>query len=95
MDPSLRQELINLLKETGPAHHQAFLETDGIDPEWPLWYAGYMQNRFNLLLKAQVTQSKLVHLLVSAAEDQESKAPQAEWTEYYADYLLQHFPLQM
>ena len=27
----------------GRAHHQAFIETDGEDPEWPLWYASYLQ----------------------------------------------------
>lgn len=91
MDSSLRQQLIELFRETGPAHHQAYIERNGEDPEWPLWYANYMQARLNRLLKTPVTQSKLVQLLVSAAEDQELKAPKADWTEYYADFLLKFF----
>ena len=30
----------NPLKEVAKAHHQAFVETDGEDPDWPIWYAG-------------------------------------------------------
>ncbi len=88
MDSTLRQKLIDLFKETGPAHHQAYHDTNGEDPEWPLWYARYMQTRLSDLLQMPVTQSKLVQLLVSAAEDQERNAPKADWTEYYADFLL-------
>jgi hypothetical protein len=25
-----------LFRETGKAHHQVYIETDGFDPEWPL-----------------------------------------------------------
>ena len=28
--------LAELFKQTGEAHHEAFLDTDGEDPEWPL-----------------------------------------------------------
>lgn len=31
-----RLELKSLLIEAGKAHHHAFLDTDGDDPEWPL-----------------------------------------------------------
>ena len=39
------KQLAELFKQTGEAHHQAFLETDGEDPEWAIWYAGYLQDR--------------------------------------------------
>jgi hypothetical protein len=35
----LHRQLEKLLRETGRAHHQAFIETNGVDPEWPLRYA--------------------------------------------------------
>lgn len=40
----LAQQLEGLFNEVGEAHHQAYIETDGADPEWPLWYADYSSN---------------------------------------------------
>jgi NAD(P)H-hydrate epimerase len=37
------EELTALLIETGQRHHRAYQESDGADPEWALWYAGYLQ----------------------------------------------------
>jgi hypothetical protein len=31
-----------VLAAAGPAHHAAYIETDGFDPEWPLWYAEHV-----------------------------------------------------
>jgi pimeloyl-ACP methyl ester carboxylesterase len=39
------KELAALFMETGKHHHEAFKETNGGDPEWPLFYAGYFQAR--------------------------------------------------
>ena len=39
-DPLTREELAELLVETGHHHHQAYADSDGVDPEWALWYAG-------------------------------------------------------
>jgi hypothetical protein len=30
-------QLEELVHEVGEAHPQAYIETDGADPEWPLW----------------------------------------------------------
>ena len=90
---TIRQQLIQLFRETGPAHHLTFIETDGVDPEWPIWYANYMQERINAIMKATFTRSKLVQIILNAAEDQEINAPQADWTEYYADYFLKRYPM--
>ena len=38
----LTGQLEGLFREVGEAHHQAYIETDGADPEWPLWYAEYL-----------------------------------------------------
>ena len=35
----LKKQIAELFQKTGSDHHQAFIETDGEDPEWPLWYA--------------------------------------------------------
>src|SRR3712207_8998070 len=42
----------NLFREVGQAHHQAYIETDGADPEWPIWYASFLQERLGSLINA-------------------------------------------
>lgn len=39
------QALADLLVETGHAHHQAFIETNGADLNWALWYADYLADK--------------------------------------------------
>ena len=45
METDLTGQLEGLFHEVGEAHHRAYIETDGADPEWPLWYADYLQER--------------------------------------------------
>ncbi len=59
-------QIADLFTEAGEAHHQAYLATDGEDPEWPIWYAGYVKDRLNEILDAGFTQSEIVHHLVAA-----------------------------
>ena len=86
-DTELRGKLEGLFREVGEAHHQAYIETDGADPEWPLWYADYLRERLGELLDASFTKSELVHLLVLVANEQPLKAPGANWAGYYAKVL--------
>jgi hypothetical protein len=87
----LAGRLEDLIRETGEAHHQAYIETDGADPEWPLWYAGYLQERLGRLLEASFTKSELVYLLIWVANEQPLNAPGADWARYYADFFLQRY----
>jgi hypothetical protein len=36
-EADLTGQLEALFHEVAKAHHQAYIETDGADPEWPLW----------------------------------------------------------
>ena len=83
----LHRQLEELVRETGRAHLQAFIETD--DPEWPLWYADYLRDRLGPLLDADFTKSELVHLLVLVANEQPLRAPDANWARYYAKRFRQ------
>ncbi len=85
----LHRQLEELFRETGRAHHQAFIETDGVDPEWPLWYSDYLRERLGPLLDASFTKSELVHLLVLVANEQPLRAPGANWGRYYAKRFIQ------
>ena len=87
-EQDLARRLEELFRETGEAHHQAYIETDGADPEWPLWYAEYLHVRLAPLLEASFTKSELVHMLVLVANEQPLKAPGANWARYYAKRFI-------
>ncbi len=84
-----KQELAELLVETGHHHHQAFIETDGGDPEWPLWYAGYLQARLWDRAGTLPTRSRLVQLLMNAEAAHTAVADSSPWPPFYADVLLE------
>jgi hypothetical protein len=85
---SLAQQLSDLFAETGEAHHQAYIETNGFDLEWHLWYADYMQARLSQMLNAQITKSELVYFLVLFDDEHRLRAPEALWTEFYAEAIV-------
>ena len=41
-DPQLQQQLSRLFRDAAQAHHAAFADSGGKDPEWPLWYTAYL-----------------------------------------------------
>ncbi|MBW1905169.1 MAG: hypothetical protein JRJ24_07665 [Deltaproteobacteria bacterium] len=69
-------QLAELFQQTGEAHHQAFLETDGDDPEWTLWHAEHLQDRLAPFLGAPLTRSRLVFCLIGA--DDEHRATESD-----------------
>jgi glutaredoxin len=83
------ERLAALFKQTGDAHHKAFLDTDGEDPEWPIWYAQYLQGRLTSFLAAPLTRSRLVFCLVETDDEHRAADPDAPWPEYYARRLLE------
>jgi hypothetical protein len=87
----LAQQLEELFREAGAAHHQAYIETDGADPEWPLWYADYLRERLGALLDVSFTRSQLVYLLILVASEQPLNAPGANWARYYARFFITRY----
>ncbi len=83
-----RSALADLFRAAGPAHHRAYQETDGFDPDWPIWYANYLQAGINELLGTSFTQSELVYWLVEMEHMHSKMAHPPAWPEFYADYLL-------
>ena len=77
MKTDLARQLEGLFHEVGEAHHQAYIQTEGTDPEWPLWYADYLRERLGGLLDASFTKSELVHMLVLVANEQPLSRPLA------------------
>ena len=95
MQPSSDQALIKILadlfRECGEAHRRAFKDTDGVDPEWPLWYADHLMSRLSKRLKARFSKSELVYLLVAADREREFRAPGADWPGYYAKFFYDRY----
>ena len=83
------QELADLLRETGQAHHAAYRASDGFDPEWAGWYAPWLQARLGDRLGRAVTRSELTYLLIRAEREQAAAADETPWPEYYARVLLE------
>ena len=95
MQPTTDQALIKILadlfRECSEAHHRAFQDTNGEDPEWPLWYADHLMARLSKRLRAKFTKSELVYLLLAANREQEFRAPGADWPGYYAKYFYDRY----
>jgi len=82
-------ELAALLTETGHKHHQAYAESDGADPEWALWYAGYIQAKLWDGAGRLPGQSELIYLLVKADREFTASGDDGPWPRYYARLLLE------
>jgi NAD(P)H-hydrate epimerase len=84
-------QLEKLFREVGQRHHEAFLDTDGVDPEWPLWYADWLMDRLPDLLDAELTKSELVYLLLHLSKKQPHEAPDMPWPRYYARFFARQY----
>ena len=88
----VKETIAALLHQTGEDHHVAFKETDGVDPDWSIWYAGHLLDQgFDRLLDAKLLKSDLIYLLVLVDKQQMSEAPGAHWENYYADFFIQRY----
>ncbi len=82
-------QLAELFREAGKAHHQAFVEANGVDPEWPIWYAEYLHERVQPFLAAPITRSRLVFCLIGADDEHRATESDAPWQRYYAERFLE------
>lgn len=85
------QQLADLFREAGSAHHRAFIATNGDDPEWPLWYAEFLQPRVNDLLSTRWTKSEVVYLLLRAEKERSAASSSPSWPEFYAGSFAKEF----
>jgi len=83
------ERLAALFKQAGEAHQQAFRQTNGEDPEWPLWYAEYLQDRLTPFLAAPLTRSRLVFCLIGADDEHRATKSEMPWADYYARRFIE------
>lgn len=80
-------QLSQLFLRTGHAHHEAFLATDGFDPDWAIWYADHTVDQVNALLGTELSRAELIFELVGLSREHPKVAPDTPWSDYYASTL--------
>lgn len=91
MNIELRNHIVDLFREAGSAHHAAFAATDGVDPDWPIWYAEHLQAPIADALQTTFTKSQLIYCLMDADFEQATRVPESDWPAFYADHFIECF----
>jgi hypothetical protein len=87
-----KETIAALLHQTAEDHHVAYKATDGVDPDWSIWYAEHLlEQGFEKLLDAKLLKSDVIYLLVLADKQQISEAPGAHWENYYANFFVSRY----
>ena len=92
MSVDLAAQLAALFHQTSEDHHVAYKATDGVDPDWSIWYAGrLLEQGFDKMLNASILKSDLIYLLVTADKELQTHAPGARWEDYYAEFFIDRY----
>lgn len=89
MNKKLRDDFAALLRETEQAHKSA-AAAGGADPDWPIWYADYARDRIAERLGLEFTRSQLIYCLMQADIEHQARAPDSEWSGFYAGEIIEH-----
>ena len=85
---TLRDAVSDLLRAAGNAHHRAFLDTDGDDPDWPTWYASFLARPLGLLLGQPIERDTLARELAVLDVTHRATVNAPDWPRFYADWFL-------
>jgi glutaredoxin len=83
------QQISEIFENAGRAHHQAFLDTNGEDSEWPIWYANHIYEPIKKIMPGDLTRSRIIYCLIAAEQEHHARAPETNWPDYYAKYFLE------
>lgn len=89
----IKNTLTDLFKSAGYVHEQAFLQTNGDDPDWPIWYAEILKDKINNLLDTQFSLSNIVYFLIQFENDRRLFLEKNDWPSFYADKMIDKLPL--
>ena len=84
-------QLTEVFTETEMAHLEAFASTDGNDPEWPIWYADYLQEPMSDILQTRFLKSSLIYCLMDADFEYKARELDVQWQKFYSDHFIGHF----
>ena len=77
--------MVDLLSTTAHHHHQAYIDAQGVDPEWAMWYAAFLQTSLFPFVEKIPTRSSLIHMLIQAEKDHRNEP---EWHPLYAADMI-------
>lgn len=83
-----QNELADLITAAGHAHHAAYIDSDGVDPDWAMYYAGYLEAHLGDRLGRKASRSELTYLLVKAQREHDALSDDSPFAPYYASVLL-------
>ena len=83
--------LAEIFRAAGKAHHRAFAATNGDDPCWPEWYARDLAPTLSAVLGIQLGPDALETDFKRVDAKMRAQAPAADWTLYYAEWLLARY----
>jgi len=87
----LQAQLGQLFRDCVRAHDAAFPEIHGEDPEWPAWYAEYLQEPLQRLLDTEFSRSHLIYCLMNADFEHTARAPETDLADYFAARFIEHY----
>ena len=83
------KKLEEMLQESAEAHHQAYLDVDGVDPNWSMFYAPFMiVHGLQVPVSAQELSDQL-NIYDTEFVEQNLKGA---WQPYYAKRMLEDYP---
>jgi hypothetical protein len=90
MGNTMRQQLIDVLREAAGAHRTSPAASEAADPDWPIHYADYLHPH-TAGLGLEFTRSELASFLIAAEQERSARAPDAPWPDFYADFFVARF----
>jgi hypothetical protein len=87
------KQIQRLLQLAAKEHHKAYRETDGFDPDWPMWYAEYLHKQLIKILNASFSKQELSDLLILMDKEYSLNPSETDWASFYTNWLLKNFPL--
>ena len=87
MNNELTRQFETLFGEAGSAHHRAFIQVNGEDDAWALWYANYLCERLGILLNRTFEPTELADTLERLETGRKAYGI-GNWARYYAESFV-------
>ena len=87
----LQQTLTDLFTKTIKAHHHAYEEVDGFDPQWCEWYADHIRDEFNQAAGKDFTTEQLTQFFIDANKAYLASDQSVKWQVFYAQLAIEKY----
>jgi len=88
-------QLSTLFTEVETAHHRAIKGADNNDPDWPIWYADYLQEPMSEILQTRFLKSSLIYCLMNANFEYDAEAVDTQWQQFYSNHFFKQIITQI